>query len=110
MWLAQVGWLGLGWLRVGLAPGWAGSDWASSGWAGSGWLEFEYCILLDSISGTALLDVFTTSPARSAGLVGIKLYYFSKPKNSRTKRNSGVVLIKIRKQKAKTRSFFVKIQ
>ena len=66
---AGAGWLGLA--RVGL--GWLGYAWACSGWlglarVGSGWLGLVNCILLNSIFGTAPLDVFPTSPARSAGL------------------------------------------
>ena len=64
--LARVGLARVGLARVGVAL--VGLARVSSD--NSSWLGLVYCILLDSTSGTALLDIFPTSPARSAGLVG----------------------------------------
>ena len=69
--LPQVGLARVGLPRVGLVR------------VGSVGLELVYCILLDSISGTAPLDIFPTSPARSAGLVGnLTILNLRKPRKS----------------------------
>ena len=82
-----------GWAWLGLAQ--VGTGWHGLARVGSGFVGLVYCILLDSIFVTALLDFFPNSPARSAGLVGILLSYFSKPKKSQKILLTGVVGKKI---------------